>query len=153
MKTFIHWPSFLIALAIIASVSVLVNRLTNLGFWPVFSITVFAFLLNGFVATLEDDLPGGFNNQDGTSTPRYAVVASGVGRFTFLLSCALATSLFVLFAHEAGFLSRQGLMFGGLAGATVLAYLAATRNYRWALWAAGSLVVCPIVLGWLQNGG
>ena len=35
-----------------------------------------AMLINGWVATFEDDLPGGFNNPDGTRTPRYAIVAS-----------------------------------------------------------------------------
>ncbi len=35
-----------------------------------------AMLINGWVATFEDDLSGGFNNPDGTSTPRYAIVAS-----------------------------------------------------------------------------
>lgn len=39
-----------------------------------FAIVAGAVLINGFVATLEDDLPGGFNNPDGSQTPRYAKV-------------------------------------------------------------------------------
>jgi hypothetical protein len=34
-------------------------------------IILAAILLNGLVATVEDDLPGGFNNPEGTNTPRY----------------------------------------------------------------------------------
>jgi hypothetical protein len=36
-------------------------------------VAIVAVLLNGFVAVFEDDLPGGFNNPDGTQTPRYAL--------------------------------------------------------------------------------
>jgi hypothetical protein len=34
-------------------------------------VVVAAWLMNGFIATYEDDIPGGFNNPDGTSTPAY----------------------------------------------------------------------------------
>lgn len=39
-------------------------------------IVAAAILINGWVATFEDNLPGGFNNPDGTSTPRYTIVVS-----------------------------------------------------------------------------
>jgi hypothetical protein len=37
----------------------------------VVTVLVVGILLNGFIATLEDDLPGGFNNPDGSDTPTY----------------------------------------------------------------------------------
>ena len=40
-------------------------------FWIALVISLLALLVNGVVATVEDDLPGGFNNPDGTATPRY----------------------------------------------------------------------------------
>lgn len=52
-------------------------------FWWVFVTIAFAIVVNGLFATLEDDLPGGFNNPDGNATPKYAIVAGwalrGVG--------------------------------------------------------------------------
>jgi len=52
----------------------------KLNFWLCLAITAAAFLVNGWVATLEDDLPGGFNNPDGKDTPRYAVITGWVVR-------------------------------------------------------------------------
>jgi len=36
--------------------------------------------LTGLLATFEDDLPGGFNNPDGSDTPEYVVKVSSIGR-------------------------------------------------------------------------
>jgi hypothetical protein len=49
-----------------------------------------ALLVNGWLATLEDDLPGGFNDPDGKRTPRYAIItwvvrAVGVALLLLLL--------------------------------------------------------------------
>ncbi len=46
--------------------------------------------MNGWVATLEDDLPGGFNDPDGKRAPRYAIItwvvrAVGVALLLLLL--------------------------------------------------------------------
>src|SRR3546814_10530991 len=62
MKKLIHWPSLLIGLGVAALIAVLVNACTALGFWPIFVIVVVAILVNGVVATVEDEMPGGFNN-------------------------------------------------------------------------------------------
>src|SRR5580700_8402050 len=50
----------------------------HLPLWPTLLIAVGAIVVNGWVATLEDDLPGGFNNPNGTQTPRYVVVVTWV---------------------------------------------------------------------------
>ena len=68
------------------------------GTWWVAAIAVGAILLNGLVATVEDDLPGGFNNPDGTHTPRYALVALWSFRVVgvlFLVSCMAAIGLYL----------------------------------------------------------
>lgn len=57
-----------------------VSGLSGLGFWWALLIVVCAFGINGLVATLEDDLPGGFNNPDGMSTPKYAIYTGWVVR-------------------------------------------------------------------------
>jgi hypothetical protein len=70
----------LIVFAVIATLSALVSRWSGLGFWATVAILAAAWLVNGVVAVVEDDVPGGFNNPDGTSTPRYVVVLKWVGR-------------------------------------------------------------------------
>jgi hypothetical protein len=66
-------------------------------FWWAFAICGAAILINGWVATLEDDLPGGFNNPDGTRTPRYAVITGWVVRVLgglLIVLCAAAIGLY-----------------------------------------------------------
>ena len=52
-----------------------------------------AIVINGLVATLEDDLPGGFNNLDGKHTPRYRSSRDGCsvarGLLVVLVLCCL----------------------------------------------------------------
>ena len=68
------WPTiWLLAVALLAAG---LASISKMGFWWSFLIVAGAILINGWIATFEDDLPGGFNNPDGTSTPRYAIVAS-----------------------------------------------------------------------------
>jgi hypothetical protein len=83
---------------VVAGLASLAARLTNLNFWPVFAITIVAMLINGWVATLEDDLTGGFINPDGTATPRYAVVVMWVLRGIGMLIatfCVVAIGLWL----------------------------------------------------------
>jgi hypothetical protein len=49
-----------------------VSHFAQLNFLLCPAITGGALLVNGWVATLEDDLPGGFNDPDGKRTPNYA---------------------------------------------------------------------------------
>lgn len=70
---------------------------SGLRFWWAFVIVAVAVLVNGFVATLEDHLPGGFSNPDGTSTPHYVNVVGWVLRAigaVLLLLCIVAFALF-----------------------------------------------------------
>ena len=68
------WPT--IWLSAVALLAAGFASISKMGFWWSFLIVAGAMLINGWVATFEDDLPGGFNNPDGTSTPRYAIGAS-----------------------------------------------------------------------------
>jgi hypothetical protein len=54
-------------------------------------------LANGLLATIEDELPGGFNNPDGdTATPRYLRRVGYIARWTLgVLSCLTAIALVV----------------------------------------------------------
>ncbi len=68
------WPTIWLSAAALLAAGL--ASISKMGFWWSFLIVAGAILINGWVATFEDDLPGGFNNPDGTSTPRYAIVAS-----------------------------------------------------------------------------
>lgn len=73
-----------------AGMAGLATWLADLPFWPAFVVALLAMLINGGLATLEDDLPGGFNNPDGLTTPQYArivrLVLSGVAVALVLVS-------------------------------------------------------------------
>jgi len=77
MKRVLRTSVWLLAVALLAAG---LSALSHLSYWWAFLIVAGAILINGWVATLEDDLPGGFNNPDGTQTPRYAVIVGWVVR-------------------------------------------------------------------------
>ena len=72
------WPViWLVAVALIAAGF---SAVSGIIFWWAFLMLAGAILLNGWVATLEDDLPGGFNNPDGMRTPKYVVLTGWIVR-------------------------------------------------------------------------
>jgi hypothetical protein len=75
------WRASTIALGLAGGVALATSRLFDLAFLPVFLVVIGALIVNGLVATLEDDLPGGFENPDGTHTPRYARIVVRIGRW------------------------------------------------------------------------
>lgn len=88
----------LIVFALIATLSALASRWLGLGFWATAAILSAALLANGLVAMVEDDVPGGFNNPDGTSTPRYVFVLKWIGRgfvAIAVLGCVALAALFI----------------------------------------------------------
>ena len=71
MKKFIHWPSFLAFASISALVGAGLHYFAGLSFWYAGAIAAGALLVNGIVAAIEDESPGGFNNpKSKRSTPR-----------------------------------------------------------------------------------
>ena len=74
-----------------------ISAFYGVTFWWAFAVLAVAILVNGLIATIEDDLPGGFNNPDGSATPRYAVAAGWGLRILgvlLLLLCVVALALF-----------------------------------------------------------
>jgi|SRR5579872_327078 len=67
-----------ISLSICAVIALIVSRFSRLPFVAAFLIVLGAIFLNGLVATYEDDIPGGFNNPDGKSTPQYVASVNRV---------------------------------------------------------------------------
>ncbi len=84
-------------LLVVATLATGISAISGLKFWWAFLIVAGAILINGWVATLEDDLPGGFNNPDGTQTPRYAVITGWVVRglaVVLAICCFVALGLY-----------------------------------------------------------
>jgi phosphatidylglycerophosphate synthase len=94
------WPT--VWLLVVALLAAGLSAISKMPFWWAFLIIAGAILINGWVATLEDDLPGGFNNPDGTHTPRYAVVTGWVIRglgIVLALLCFAALGLYFFAAR------------------------------------------------------
>lgn len=89
------WPT--LWMSVVALLAAGLSAVSGLAFWWAFLIVAGAILVNGWIATLEDDLPGGFNNPDGTHTPRYAVVTGWVVRGLGILLAVLCLAALGLF--------------------------------------------------------
>ena len=89
------WPS--VGVLLISLLAAGLSAASGLKLWWAFGIVAGAVLVNGLVAMLEDDLPGGFNNPDGTHTPRYAVITAWTFRAivgVFVVLCVVALGLY-----------------------------------------------------------
>lgn len=62
MKNFIDLKGFSISLTICGLISLGASYFFDLDFLVTFGITIAALLINGLVATLEDEMPSGFSN-------------------------------------------------------------------------------------------
>ena len=84
---------FLIRFALVAAIAALAIAFApSWSIWIVLAvITAGGIFINGLLATIEDDLPGGFNNPDGTQTPRYVLTVR-----TVLWAIASAIAVLVL---------------------------------------------------------
>ena len=91
--TFAPIPA-LIGLSVAALVAWAISYFSGIGFWLAFGIAVAAMLINGFIATVEDNAPGGFNNpepgDDAKAQPAIAYIKRFVGFIIFVVGTALA---------------------------------------------------------------
>lgn len=92
-------------------------------------------LVNGLLATLEDDLPGGFNNPDGTATPVYASRIASAGKWTLSITLVVFAIAFVQSGLSGG--TRSELPFvAGIAIACLLFAVSLFVRRTWLLLAA-----------------
>ena len=68
MKKLVHWPSLLGFIGVSASAGAALNYFAGLNFWWSALIAAAALLVNGIVATVEDEQPGGFNHPKAESS-------------------------------------------------------------------------------------
>lgn len=111
----------------------LLSWYSGIGFAWALLIAIVAVLVNGFIATPEDELPGGFNNPDGTVTPRYADTVSRIVRWTGgLLTGAVA--LGALTAVRRGAMDLAPGVLSALVSILLgLALITRRRLFQWAV--------------------
>lgn len=110
--------------------------------WGIGLLVAGAILLNGFVAMVEDDLPGGFSTPTGTQTPSYIHRLRRIARVAGLL---LALGIMALGLATWPDFGASVLLFG--LGVSLLAFsLPKAFPYacRWPTWLA--LVVLAVTL-------
>ena len=127
-------------------------RFGHVGLVPAFAISFGALLANGLFLALEDELPGGFNNPDGSTTPRYIRVVSAVTRTAFALLCLLLTAFLFVSASGAGFATTRGAVLACLGLAPVCAYIAVSTQRRIALAALIVVIGGALFLAWVGRG-
>ena len=62
MKRFIDWRIFFITMGVASLLAFGLHVWVHLNVWVCLGIVVFGILLNGIIAMIEDEMPGGFNN-------------------------------------------------------------------------------------------
>jgi hypothetical protein len=56
------WRAFLGSVVLVSIGTVGLHAVSGMPYWGCFLIVLFALVINGWVATREDEQPGGFNN-------------------------------------------------------------------------------------------
>ena len=135
MKNLVEWRVFLPTIAVLAAIAFGASYLLSLSFLPAFVLTAAAVLVNGLLATLEDDLPGGFNNPDGTATPVYASRTASVGKWALSIALVAFAVAFLQSGLSGG--ARSELPFvAGITTACLLFAVALFVRRPWLLLAA-----------------
>jgi hypothetical protein len=135
MKKLVEWRVFLPTIAVLAAIAFGASHALGLSFLPVLALTVAAVLVNGLLATLEDDLPGGFNNPDGTATPVYASRTASFGKWVVSIALIVFAIAFVQSGLSGGTPSELPFV-AGIAIACLLFAVALFVRRTWLLLAA-----------------
>jgi hypothetical protein len=60
-----------LSVVLVGGLALGLRQVSGLPLWVSFLIAAGALAVNGLLAGVEDDLPGGFSNPDGSATPSY----------------------------------------------------------------------------------
>ena len=143
--------AWVVVIASIVAGALLWTGVSGVGIVYGLLIALGAMVVNGFVATLEDDLPGGFNNPDGKSTTRYV---AGVGIFSHILLVLvliLIAAILLFSAHDIGWLTTKGLAMTSFAVGTACVYIALKIHRALGLVGIAIFIAIPAVLLWWKH--
>jgi hypothetical protein len=82
-----NWKIFCISMIIASALAFGLHALSGLNFWICLVVVFFAMLLNGYIATIEDEWPGGFNNPEPEISETQQRVAKATERRLRVLIC------------------------------------------------------------------
>jgi hypothetical protein len=116
-----------IMLAVNAVIAAVISAWIDVPFLVVFVIAVLGTFANGLLATLEDDLPGGFNNPNGTNTPPYVERLRGIVWRTLALIGLILAAAFAWLGFTGGN-TRSGVLATGVAAILVISLFAFRRK-------------------------
>ena len=123
-------------------------------FWVALVTSAGALWVNSLTLTLEDDLPGGFNNPDGRSTPPYLGKLNLGLRIVFGLVVAMAALVLAAGSLRLGELTPRRPVFWAIAALVCAAPAIVIRRARLILvpLATACLIAC-VLLTYLQRRG
>ena len=81
MKRIIDWRIFSVSLSVAALLALGLHAVSGLNLWICFGLVVVAMLVNGIIATIEDEMPGGFHNPEPETPQTQARVARATERY------------------------------------------------------------------------
>jgi hypothetical protein len=143
-----------VSIAVVLSFATVVWWFGVVPFWAAVVMSAGALWVNGLILTLEDDLPGGFNNPDGQSTPPYVGKLNLGLRIVFGLVVATAALVLVLGSWRLGELTPRKPVFWAIAALVCAAPAIVFRKTRLVLLplATAGLIAC-VLLTYLQRRG
>ena len=93
---------------------------------------VAAMLVNAFIAAYEDDIPGGFNNPDGTSIPTYVRTVGRISKIVCALLCGTVAIVILAAAARGAIDWITGMLFAVASVSLGAALLCPRPAVQWA---------------------
>ena len=121
--------TFLVAVVVLGA---LVSWSLNVSIIWGLLIAAVAILVNGLFATLEDDMPGGFNNPDGTETPAYVERVGRIVRWSGALLALVAGAGVVIATINGAISLVPGLLFVLTSVVLGVGLVLRRRSVQWA---------------------
>jgi drug/metabolite transporter (DMT)-like permease len=151
----LHLPVFAVSLAVCVALGWGLAELSGMPLWASITIVTVAVLANGFLATVEDCSPGGFENPDGTATPRWLIVFGAITKWAgiglLLLMSAFFAALFDN-APKPATATSAPLLIAMVTAPLLMALWFFNRNrFRWSAWVAAALIVLGILVNVLAE--
>jgi hypothetical protein len=135
MTNLIAWRVFVPTLVVLAGLAFVASWLLEVPLLPAFVLVIAAVLVNGLVATIEDDLPGGFNNPDGSQAPSSATRTARIAKWALAtLLCAFAVAFAIAGLGTEAQVPPPFVI--GFSLSCILFAVALIARWRWAFWAA-----------------
>jgi drug/metabolite transporter (DMT)-like permease len=151
----LHQPVFAVSLAVCVALGWGLAELSGMPLWASITIVTVAVLANGFLATVEDYSPGGFENPDGTATPRWLIVFGAITKWVGIGLLLLMSAFFAALFDNAPkpvTATSAPLLIAMVTAPLLMALWFFNRNrFRWPAWVAAALIVLGVLVNVLAK--